>query len=280
VTLELGPTGATCVFGVAGDPVSHSLSPALHNAAFRSLGVDAVSIALRARELDAAVVVDAVRRLGVAGLSITMPLKAAVVEHCDERSDLVELLGATSCLVRTADGGVRAESTDGHGLLGAITCVANRDVRGLRCAVIGAGGAARAAVVALGAAGAAEVVVVARRDDAAQQVARLTDVARVGSPLDVGELDLVVQATPVGMLGTAHAQSDVLVDPTSLRAGQVAVDLVYHPRVTPWLARAASSGASVIGGVEVLVHQAAAALAIWLGVPAPLEALHAAATAA
>jgi shikimate dehydrogenase len=279
VTPELDPTGTTRVFGVVGDPVIHSMSPALHNAAFRSLGVDAVSIALRARELDAAVVVDAVRRLGIAGLSVTMPLKAAVVEHCDERTALVELLGAANCLVRTADGAVRAESTDGQGLLDAIACAAHRDVRGLRCAVIGAGGAASAAVVALASAGAAEVVVIARRPDRAGLVASLVDAGRVGSPSDVSELDIVVQATPAGMLGTSEAQAVPLVDPTSLRAGQVAVDLVYHPRVTPWLARAASSGASAVGGVEVLVHQAAGALAIWLGVPAPLEALHAAATA-
>ncbi|HUD70000.1 MAG TPA: NAD(P)-dependent oxidoreductase [Acidimicrobiales bacterium] len=275
----LGPTGATQVFGVAGDPVAHSLSPTLHNAAFRSLGVDAVSIALRASERDAAVVVDAVRRLGVRGLSVTMPLKAAVVEHCDERASVVELLGASNCLARTAAGGVRAESTDGDGLVAAIACVAHRDVRGLRCAVLGGGGAARAAVVALAAAGATEVVVIARSEDQALRVADLASAARVGAPQDVAGLDLVVQATPVGMLGTTEEQSSPLVEPTSLRAGQVAVDLVYHPRVTPWLARAASSGASVVGGVEVLVHQSAAALSIWLGVPAPLEVLHAAVAA-
>jgi shikimate dehydrogenase len=273
------PTGATQVFGVAGDPVAHSLSPTLHNAAFRALGVDAVSIALRAGLGDAAVVVDAVRRLGVRGLSITMPLKAAVVEHCDERAAVVELLAATNCLVRTETGGVRAESTDGDGLVAAIACAVHRDIRGLRCAVLGAGGAAGAAVLALAAAGAAEVVVIARREDQAQHVAGLAASARVGSAHDVADLDVIVQATPVGMLGTAEERGLPLVEPTSLRAGQVAVDLVYHPRVTPWLARAASSGASTVGGVEVLVHQAASAVSIWLGVPAPLDVLHAAVSA-
>jgi shikimate dehydrogenase len=279
VTPHGHPTGATLVFGVAGAPVAHSLSPTLHNAAFRALGIDAVSIALRAGEPDAAVVVDAVRRLGVRGLSITMPLKAAVVEHCDERGVVVDQLGAANCLVRTSAGTVRAESTDGDGLVAAIACVAGRDVLGMRCAVIGAGGAASAAVVALIDAGATEVLVIARHPDRARSVADLADAARVGDPRDVAGLDLVVQATPIGMLGTTEAQASPLVDPTSLRAGQVAVDLVYHPRVTPWLARAASSGASVVGGVEVLVHQAAAALVIWLGVPAPIEVLHAAVAA-
>ena len=279
MTSRARPTGATRVFGVAGDPVAHSLSPTLHNAAFDALGIDAVSVALRAVERDAAAVVDAVRRLGIEGLSVTMPLKAAVIEHCDERTSLVELLGAANCLLGTSEGGVRAASTDGDGLVAAITCVTARELGGLRCGVVGAGGAARAAVVALAAAGAAEVVVIARRADQARDAARLADTARLGEPADVADLDVVVQATPVGMLGTAQATSGSLVDPTALRAGQVVVDLVYHPRVTPWLARAASSGASAVGGVEVLVHQAAAALSIWLGVPAPLDALHAAVAA-
>jgi shikimate dehydrogenase len=273
------PTGSTAVFGVAGDPVAHSLSPKLHNAAFLALERDAVSIALRADASDAAVVVDALRRLGVRGLSVTMPLKAAVVKHCDERADVVELLGAANCLVRTDEGAVRAESTDGDGLLAAIACVADRDVRGLRCMVVGAGGAARSAVVALAGAGVAEVVVLARRAEQARGVASLAEAAREGSTRDLEGVDIVVQATPVGMLGTAEERATPLVDALSLRAGQIAVDLVYHPRVTPWLARAASRGACPVGGVEVLVHQAALAISIWLGAPAPLEVLHAAAVA-
>jgi shikimate dehydrogenase len=253
----------------------------LHNAAFRALGRDAVSIALRAGAPDAAVVVDAVRRLGVRGLSVTMPLKAAVVEHCDERAELVDLLGAANCLVRTDAGAVRAESTDGDGLLAAIACVTGRDARGRRCLVLGAGGAARSAVVALAADGASEIVVLARRAEQARRLASLVAVGREGATrdLDLDSVDVVVQATPVGMLGTAEEQATPLVDPTSLHAGQVAVDLVYHPRVTPWLARAASSGASPVGGVEVLVHQAALAISLWLAEPVPLGVLHDAAVA-
>jgi shikimate dehydrogenase len=279
VTTDRGPTGATLVFGVAGDPVAHSLSPTLHNAAFRALGTDAVSIALRAAADDASLVVESVRRLGVRGLSVTMPLKSVIVGYCDELAPVVESLGAANCLVRTATGGVRAESTDGDGLVAAIACVADREVTGLRCGVVGAGGAARAAVLALAMAGAADVVVIARREDRAAEVADLTPVARVGTARDVPVLDLVVQATPVGMLGTAEERAEPLVEPSTLQAGQIAVDLVYHPRVTPWLARAASSGACAVGGVEVLVHQAASALAIWLGVAVPLDALHAAVAA-
>lgn len=271
-------SGSTRLYGVAGDPVAHSLSPSLHNAVFAALGIDAVSVAFRANESAAALVVAAVRGLGVRGLSVTMPLKAAVVAHCEQRSTRVATLGAANCLVAMADGAVRAESTDGEGLLGAIACSTRVDVDGARCAVLGTGGAARAAVEALGAAGAREIVVIGRREDAAIAAASMSPAARPGAPHDALEALVVVQATPVGMEGTPSALEPPLVDGGALSDGQVAVELVYHPRVTPWLDRAVSAGASPVGGIEVLVHQAAAALSLWLDADVPLAALHAAVT--
>ncbi|HLK46248.1 MAG TPA: hypothetical protein VKT18_09665 [Acidimicrobiales bacterium] len=267
-------SGATAVYGVVGDPVAHSLSPALHAAAFRALSVDAVSVAFRAGVEGAPAAVDLLARLGVRGLSVTMPLKSAVVAHCDERSAAVDALGAANVLTATATGGVRAETTDGDGLVAAIACVAGRDVAGARCLVLGAGGAARAAVEALGRHGAREVAVLARRAEAASGAASLAAVGRVGTPLDATDADVIVQATPVGMHDTATADADALVEGGSLRAGQVAVDLVYHPRVTRWLARADAAGARTVGGAEVLVHQAALALRLWLDRDVPLDPLH------
>jgi len=268
-------SGATAVYGIAGDPVAHSLTPALHAAAFEALQVDAVSVALRAGADAAVTVVDAVRRLGIRGLSVTMPLKDAVVAHCEERTDVVARLGAANCLTATARGTVLADSTDGDGLLEAIACAGGASLHGARCVVLGAGGAARAAIDALARAGAADVAVVARRDDAAARAARVATVARPGEAADTSSASVIVQATPVGMLDTAAVDAEALVDGGSLGAGQVAVDLVYHPRVTPWLARAAAGGATTVGGDEVLVHQAAFALERWLGAPVPLDALHA-----
>jgi shikimate dehydrogenase len=267
-------TGSTAVYGVVGDPVAHSLTPALHAAAFEALGVDAVSVALRADGDAAAAVVDAVRRLGIRGLSVTMPLKDAIVEHCEERTEVVERLGASNCLTATSRGTVRADSTDGDGLLAAIACTGLSSLAGARCVVLGAGGAARAAIDALGRAGATEVLVVARRHDAAMRAAGVARVARPAVPEDAASADVIVQATPVGMLGTAAVDAEALLDAASLGAGQVAVDLVYHPRVTPWLARAAARGATTVEGVEVLVHQAAVALARWLGAEVPIDVLH------
>jgi shikimate dehydrogenase len=269
-------SGATAVYGVAGDPVAHSLTPALHAAAFDALGVDAVSVAFRADVDAASAVVDLVRRLGVHGLSVTMPLKEAVVAHCDERSDVVARLGAANCLSPLGGGRVRADSTDGDGLLAAIACAGgSRAIE--RAVVLGAGGAARAAAEALARAGATDVAVVARRADAAARATSVGATVRVGRPEDAGTADVVVQATPVGMRDTPTVDATPLLDPSTLRAGQVAVDLVYHPRVTPWLEGAAAAGAATVEGVEVLVHQAALALGRWLGAEVRVGPLHAAA---
>jgi len=267
-------SGATKLYGVAGDPVEHSLSPALHGAAFAALGIDAVSVGLRADADGARSLVDALRHLGVRGVSVTMPLKGLVASHCDEVSDTVARIGSANCLLRLRDGRVRAESTDGAGLVAAIACVAGVDVTGQRCAVLGAGGAARAAIDALAGAGAVDIVVVARRHEAAEEAARVAPVARAGSPLDAAEATVIVQATPVGMLGAPAERDRELLDAAALGAGQVAVELVYHPRVTPWLTRAASAGAAPVEGIEVLIHQAAHALELWLDAEVPLAALH------
>jgi len=276
-------SGATAIYGIAGDPIAHSLTPALHAAAFDALGLDAVSVGLRAAASGADVVVAAVRQLGIRGLSVTMPLKDAVVAHCEERTDVVERIGAANCLTATVRGTVLADSTDGEGLLGAIACARGAPLVGsldtMRCVVVGAGGAARAAIDALARAGASDVAVVARRHDAAARAASAAAVARPGSPGDAKDADVVVQATSVGMLGTDAADAAALVDGDWLGAGQVAVELVYHPRVTPWLARAAARGATTVEGVEVLVHQAAVALTRWLDAEIPIEALHRAALA-
>jgi shikimate dehydrogenase len=268
-------SGATTVYGIAGDPVAHSLTPALHAAAFAALGIDAVSVALRADAAAAGTVVDAVRRLGVRGLSVTMPLKDAVVAHCEERSPVVERLGAANCLTATSRGTVHADSTDGDGLVAAIACGGAGSLEGARCVVLGAGGAARAAIDGLARAGASDVAVLARRPDAASRAAEVAPVARPGSAADAVSAGVIVQATPIGMLDTDATRAAPLLDADAVGAGQVAVDLVYHPRVTPWLARAAARGAITVEGVEVLVHQAAVALAHWLDAEVPLEALHA-----
>jgi shikimate dehydrogenase len=227
------------------------------------------------------------RALGLAGLSVTMPHKADVAARVDARSDVAERLGAVNCVVNR-EGSLRGENTDGAGFLASLARGAGFDPAGKRCVVVGAGGAARAVVLALADGGAASVTVVNRTPERAIEVAVLAGAAgRAALPGEdggAGEADLVVNATPVGMEGTEAGGSAVtagawLVSPSLLRHGQVAADLVYAPRPTPWLAAAAGAGAATVDGLGMLVHQAAAQVALWTGVPAPVELMWRAAMA-
>ena len=265
------PTAASAVVGVMGDPVSHSLSPLLHNTAFGALGLDWVSLGFPVRHGDTAAAVEGLRALGLRGLSVTMPHKAAVAGAVDELTPVAAVLGAVNC-VRWAGDRLVGDNTDGAGFLESLRRGAGFDPADRRCLVVGAGGAARAVVLALAGAGVAEVVVVNRTPERATTAAALAgDRGRVGTPDEVARADLVVEATPAGMAGVAEVGPQV--DGGSLRPGQVAVDLVYHPPITPWLAAAAAAGATTLGGLGMLVHQAAAQLAAWTGMAPPVAAM-------
>ncbi|HET9441779.1 MAG TPA: shikimate dehydrogenase [Acidimicrobiales bacterium] len=264
--------------GVIGDPVRHSLSPAIHNAGFRALGLDWLYAAFPVPAGRGAEAVAAMRTLGLEGLSVTMPHKADVMSALDGLSDTARALGAVNTIHRRGTQLV-GDNTDGHGFLAALRDDEGIDPAGRRCVVLGAGGAARAVVLALARAGAAEVVVVNRTPSRGRDAAALAgDVGRVGDPAEVAGADMVVNATPLGMAGVGAGALPL--DPASLGAGQVVVDLVYHPAETPLLAAARAAGATAVGGVGMLVHQAAAAFRLWTGAEAPVAAMAAAATAA
>jgi shikimate dehydrogenase len=265
------PTAATSVVGVMGDPVAHSLSPLLHNTAFAVLGLDWVSVAFPVPSAGAVAAVEGLRALGVRGMSVTMPHKAAVAAAVDELTAIAERLGAVNCVLRRGDRLV-GDNTDGAGFVESLRHGVGLDPSGRRCLVVGAGGAARAVVLALAGAGAAEVVVVNRTPERAAAAAALAGPrGRVGTAADASQADLVVEATPAGMDGVARVEP--LVDGASLGPGQVAADLVYHPPVTPWLAAASASGATTLGGLGMLVHQAAAQISAWTGMASPVGAM-------
>lgn len=267
------PSAATSVVGVMGDPVTQSLSPLLHNTAFADLGLDWVSVGFPVGAGQAPAALAGVRALGIAGLSVTMPHKSAVAGLVDELTPTAARLGAVNCVAREK-GLLVGDNTDGQGLVASLRRGAGFDPAGRRCLVAGAGGAARAVVAALADAGASEVVVVNRTAHRAAEAASLAGgVGRVGDPAEAATADLVVNATPVGMAGAATERARPLVDPGLLSAGQLAVDLVYHPLRTAWLAAAAARGASTMGGLGMLVHQAASQLARWTGREAPVEAM-------
>jgi shikimate dehydrogenase len=268
----MAPTARTRVAGVIGAPVEHSLSPALHNAAFAATGLDWVYAAFPVAPGEAAAALAGMRALGIAGLSVTMPHKDDVARLVHEPSADVVALRAANCVVAGADGRLRGESTDGPGFVRSLGD-AGVDPAGARCCVLGAGGAARAVVLALARAGAAEVVVVNRTRERAERAAALAGGTGGVAAAAPATTEILVNATSVGMGGDPALP----VDEAVLHPGLVVADLVYHPRRTPLLAAAEAAGATPVDGLGMLVHQAALAFELWTGVDAPVAAMRSAA---
>lgn len=269
-------SGRTRLAAVIGHPVRHSLSPAIHNAAFASCGLDWVYLAFDVAPGGAPGALDAMRTLGIVGLSVTMPHKDAVAAAVDQTTPAAGTLGAVNC-VTNRDGRLIGDNTDGDGFISGLKADLALDVRDMSCVVVGAGGAARAVIDALARNGAASVGVVNRTHDKAETAASLAGplgrVARIG---ELAAADLVVNATSLGMAGTA-GEGATPFDPSLLSSGQVVVDLVYEPSVTPLMAAAQRGGCRVGGGLAMLVGQAAVAFTAWTGVDAPVSDMTAAA---
>lgn len=275
-------SGRTRVAAVIGDPVRHSLSPAIHNAAFRALGLDWVYVALPVDEGDGRAAVQAMRVLGIDGLNVTMPHKSDVAKAVDRLTAMAEALGAVNTVARVG-GELVGDSTDGQGFLDALRDDEGLDPAGKRFLVIGAGGAARAVVKAVADAGAGEVVVVARRPDQADRCAALAGGAgRVGSIDEVAAADVIVNATPIGMgeIVPLDRREAMPLDPERLAPGQLVADLVYEPLVTPLVAAARERGVAAVNGIGMLIHQAALAFRLWTGEDPPLAVMSAGALTA
>ena len=279
-------SAATRVAAVIGDPVRHSLSPTLHNAAFAALGLDWVYVAFPVPPGRGGAAVAAMRLLDLAGLSVTMPHKAGVVGGLDRLGPTAARLGAVNTISwATGPDGPElvGDSTDGAGFLDALRGDDGFDPTGRRCLVLGAGGAARAVCLAMAEAGAARVRVVARRAEAAEACAALA--GPVGLPVgpalladSIVDSDLIVNASPVGM--SSGDGLPFALDPALLRDDQFVADLIYAPATTPLIAAARARGSTTANGLGPLIHQAARQLAIWTGRPAPLDVMAAAARSA
>ncbi|MFV0257279.1 MAG: shikimate dehydrogenase [Acidimicrobiales bacterium] len=268
------PTGSTRLAAVIGDPVRHSLSPAIHNAAFAALGLDWVYLALPVPAGRGGDAVAAMRTLGIDGLSVTMPHKEAVAAAVDRPSPTVLALGACNCVWRDGDDLV-GESTDGDGLVRSLADDHGIPIGGRRVLVVGTGGAARSIIEAVGRHDPAGLVVASRDPSRAATAAALAPGARTGTPDDAADADLIINATPVGMAGGPDP-TGLPVPAATLHPGQAVVDIVYQPRRTPLLAAAATAGATPVDGVGMLIHQAAIAFERWTGQPAPVAVMRAA----
>ncbi len=267
--LRATPNGNTHVAGVIGDPVAHSLSPALHNAAYEAAGLDWTYVAFHVPRGRAAEAVDAMRTLGIRGLSVTMPHKDAVAVAADVVTPAVRALGAANCLELDSEGRVVAHNTDGDGFVKSFEREGD-SITGKSIAVIGAGGAARSVIEACGRAGARSVMVINRSLGRAESAAALAgDVGSVVGPEAASDADVVVNATPLGM----GELSGMPIDPGVLSSAQMAIDLIYHPLETSWLAACRLRGLRTESGLMMLLHQAAIQFTLWTGVEAPIEAM-------
>lgn len=265
------PSGETRIAGVIGWPVRHSRSPAIHNAAYRALGLDWRYVAFPVPPGAVPAALAGVRALGIEGLSVTMPHKGAAAAAVDRLSADAAALGAVNSVHRDGELLI-GDNTDGGGFVDSLAAE-GVDPAGRRCVVLGAGGAARAVIRALALAGAAEVVVINRDARRASIAAALAGPeGRVGDATALAGADLLVNATPVGMGDDAA----VAIDPGPLPAHAVVADLVYHPRQTPLLVAAEACGLRTVGGIGMLVHQAARQLEAWTGLAPPIDAMAAA----
>jgi shikimate dehydrogenase len=260
--------------GVLGWPLEHSLSPTIHNAAFRRLGMDCVYYAWPVAPEDLADAIRGIRALGAMGANVTMPHKQAVVEHLDDISGAAQELDAVNTIQRYGSKLI-GHNTDVDGFREFLEGDAGVKLEGRRALVLGAGGAARAVVKALAEAGAASVTVAARNQEKGSEAAKFAaggDVIEwslaVAASADV---EVVVNATPLGRDGENPLPG------APFHSGQVVVDLLYRPPTTALLRSARSAGAQTWGGLGMLVHQAAASFRIWTGHEPALQVMSAAA---
>jgi 3-dehydroquinate dehydratase / shikimate dehydrogenase len=253
---------ATRVYAVAGDPVAHSLSPAIMNAALRRETVNGVYLALHAKTLKD--LLTCVREIPIHGLSITMPYKEAIVSHLDNTDAHTTKIGACNTVVRAQDGKLYGFNTDAAGVVRPLQ--QRISLEGAKILVLGAGGAARAAVYGLKERG-AEVYILNRTLGPAQKLARSAR-ARLLKRADLKKFtfDVIINATSVGMGNTKESP----LNENEIKARYV-FDMIYDPPETRLLKMAKAAGAEVIPGIEMFVQQAARQFEIWTGKPAPLD---------
>lgn len=253
---------ATRVYGVAGDPVAHSLSPIMLNTAFRRENVNAVYLPLHAKSLHD--LLDCLQQIPLHGLSVTMPYKEEILKHLDKSDALTAKIGACNTIVRSQDGKLYGFNTDVTGVVRPLE--ARLPIPGAKILVLGAGGAARAAVFGLKERG-ADVYVFNRTSGPAQNLAKRARAKAVNKlQLRKMEFDVIINATPVGMEGN----HDPVPIPEADFKAKYFFEMVYTPAETRMVKIARSRGLQVILGTEMFVQQGARQFETWSGKPAPI----------
>lgn len=265
----LAISGSTRVVGVCGRGIGYTLSPAMHNAAFRHCGLDYVYVTFEIAATAVRQAVDGIRGLGLAGVNVTKPLKTDVLPFLDEVSDEARRIGSVNTIVNRS-GRLAGASTDGAGLLRALG-EKGIDIRDSRVLILGAGGAARAACDLARHAGAGSIAIAARNPSRARGTAQVGSASVVSlAPRELGpalgNADLVINAIP----------TDLPLDGDWFRADQFVYDTRYDQEETVLIRCARSRGAEASNGIDMLLFQGAASFEIWTGRPAPVEVMRSA----
>jgi shikimate dehydrogenase len=275
-------SGKTRVCGVIGDPIEHTLSPIMHNAAFNALKLDYTFLAFKVKPAELENAVNGMRALNIRGLNVTMPHKSTVMNFLD-RTDLSAQIVNSVNTVLNKEGKLFGFNTDGVGALKALR-ENGVELKGRKVLLLGAGGAARAIAYAM-AKESDELAVLNRTPKQAQALAKLLEKTankKIGSgalsPKEIQQnlqdSDILINATSIGMKPKAD---ESLVSPKLLRPDLAVMDIVYNPIETKLAKDAKAAGAKVVSGVEMLIYQGAASFEIWTGKSAPVEVMRQAA---
>ena len=271
-------TGKTRLCGIIGDPVEHTMSPAMHNAAFAKMGLDFCYVPFRVKPEDLAPAVAGMKALNIRGLNVTIPHKVAIIPFLDELDPLAEKIGAVNTVVND-NGVLQGFNTDAIGFLDALI-QKGVEPKGKRVVVLGAGGAGRAVSFVLAERGAHLVILNRRLElDWAEELAsqlvqtfggevKALELTEKNLAQALEEAYILVNATSVGMSPNVD---ETLVTSDLLKPSLVVFDVVYNPVKTKLLRQAGQIGAQTISGLEMLVWQGALAFELWTGARAPVE---------
>ena len=268
------------VLGVIGDPIAHSFSPDMHNAAIDALGIDFCYVAFRVKSEGVGAVVKGLREFGILGLNVTIPHKLAVMEHVDQISEEALAVGAVNT-IHNEDGNLTGHNTDVYGVTTAIERVAGLTTFPETCVVLGAGGASRAVTYALGRRDEVRKVTIlnrtlSRAEALAVDMEKITGKSIVPAALDqasekaaFGDAGLVVNTTSVGM--HPNTEHSPIIDTDSIRPDLVLYDTVFNPIETAIMQQFKEKGAPAYGGLDMLVFQGARSFEIWTGTEPPTD---------
>ena len=269
-------TGKTSVFGIIGNPVEHSLSPGMHNAAFNSVGLDHIYVPFKVKTVELEDAINGARAMGIRGLNVTIPHKTEVIQYLDYLDIAAGLIGAVNT-IEFGENGAIGHNTDGIGAIRAIEDFT--PVKGKKIMVLGAGGAARA-ISFQALLSEAESLVISNRtigkaqelkDDLVEKLDQDVIITDLGIDLEkeLEDTDILINTTPIGMYPNINHKPLVTAD--MMHKDLIVNDIVYNPLRTGLIMEAEKAGAKTISGIKMLMYQGIESFRIWTGIEPPIE---------